>query len=87
VTRQQCTWTIRWGTSAETTTRCDKIEHSIPEHEGPGLAEVPGQRIVWYAGDRREYQGDWPGYCDKLPLAPFEGGCTLPLGHPGRCAP
>jgi hypothetical protein len=55
------------------------------QHEGPGI--MPGQVIYWHAGDRREYTGEWPGYCDRLPGMPFQGGCTLPRGHQGRCAP
>lgn len=92
----RCPWTIRPGTSL--VTQCDKDEHVPPDippeamhedeyaHEGPGL--FPDQRIIWYVGDRREYTGPWPGYCPKLgsPLA-FSGGCTLPSGHHGRCAP
>jgi hypothetical protein len=88
----RCPWTIRYGTSAETTTRCD-VDHGRADpdditHSGPGLPEFPGQRVVWSAGDRREYRGDWPGYCTLLGPAPtFGGGCTLPAGHHGRCAP
>jgi len=62
-----------------------QIADPDPEHEGPGL--MPGQIIHWFSGDRREYTGDWPGYCDKIPLPPFEGGCTLPLRHHGGCVP
>lgn len=120
--QDQCPWTIRWGTSAETTTRCGKTDHLAgrrayrqpfdpasgevtrgyitpedlaapfmrpappdPEHEGPGL--IAGQRIFWQSGDRREYTGEWPGYCDKIPLPAFAGGCVLPLNHGGGCAP
>lgn len=82
-----CPWSIRWGTSEETTTKCDLLSHTSESgyHEGTGL--FPEQRIRWFPGDRREYQGEWPGYCDKLPGATFKGGCTLPARHPGRCAP
>src|SRR5258708_5634924 len=100
-----CPWEIRYGTSAETATQCDKEEHldgaaSNDElavtlikgvhdtgHEGPGLPEFPYQRVSWQATDRREYTGEWPGYCGKLPGATFAGGCCLPAGHPGGCAP
>lgn len=51
-----------------------------PAHEGPGLAEFPGQVITWQAGDRREYTGDWPGPCPHQP-------CILHVGHHGRHAP
>lgn len=94
---QRCGWKIRWGTTEAATTACDR-EHTVPgdwreriaantEHEG-FTGWSPGQRIHWYSGDRREYLGDWPGYCAKVPgKAAFEGGCTLPSGHHGRCAP
>ena len=102
MTQDQCPWTIRWGTSAETTTRCTRADGhtdvrepdtrerepyvlSANEHFGQGI--TPGQTIHWYAGDRREYTGNWPGYCQKLGPAAFKGGCTLPDGHHGRCAP
>lgn len=82
----QCPWTIRWIPYC--TTRCDLPVHIAGgqegQHEGPGLGE--GERIFWYSGDRREYTGQWPGYCDKLGKPPFEGGCALPAGHRGRCA-
>lgn len=99
----RCPYSIRYGTSSETTSQCDKEEHlhlalllpamgaNAPhdhsKHEGPGLPQFPSQRIQWIAGDRREYTGDWPGYCTKLPGAPFMGGCCLPQGHRGRCEP
>lgn len=97
----RCPWSIRYGTSAETSTQCDKDEHLSQdriglmtverregEHSGPGLSQFPGQRIVWQAGDRREYTGDWPGYCIALPGPPHGGGgCCLPAGHHGRHAP
>jgi len=54
-------------------------------HDGPGLYDH--QRISWLAGDRREYRGEWPGPCAKLPGQPLAGGCTLHTGHHGRCAP
>jgi hypothetical protein len=54
-----------------------------PHHEGPsGVHE--GQVVSWEAGDRREYTGDWPGPCPKLPPP---RPCTLHDGHHGRCAP
>lgn len=84
-----CPWRIRWGTTDETTTHCDRPagHHYQTDHEGPGLRQFPHQRVSWQPTDRREYTGDWPGYCDKLPGAPFKGGCVLPKGHPRKCAP
>ena len=95
---EQCPWTVRWGVMADSTTRCDKPAH-VPEdtpleamsedeytHAGPS-GVYPGQRVEWLAGDRREYTGKWPGYCDKIAKPAFGGGCCLPLGHHGRCAP
>jgi hypothetical protein len=55
-----------------------------PDHSGPS-GFVPGQRITWQAGDRREYTGDWPGPCMKL--FPSSEPCILHVGHHGRCAP
>jgi hypothetical protein len=74
-----CPWSIRW--TFGTDTRCDKPEHvdGDPEHSGPAGNGVT--RISWLAGDRREFTGDWPGPCTKLP------GCVLHTGHHGRCAP
>jgi hypothetical protein len=92
----RCPWKIRYGTTEETSTQCDRPPHDgyrpepDPQHEGPGLPQFPGQRVLWLAGDRREYTGDWPGYCPKvrgITTGPLGGGCTLPAGHHGRCAP
>jgi hypothetical protein len=91
----QCPWKIHFGVGQEMTVQCQREEH-LPEpgayasydprleHEGlfNGIT-----KINWYEGDRREYTGDWPGNCDKLPGMPMAGGCTLHLGHHGRCAP
>lgn len=85
-----CPWKIRWGTTAEHTTQCDKGWHSgLGTHEGPGLVEqFPYQRVEWMAGDRREYKGEWPGYCGPGEThADAMGICVLPAGHHGRCAP
>lgn len=96
----QCPWKIHWGVGLEQTTRCEKEEH-LPveiigevcveiregEHEGP-TGIFPDQKVIWQAGDRREFTGDWPGFCTKLPGKPYTGGgCTLHVGHHGRCAP
>jgi len=101
----RCPWTIRYGTSAETTTQCGKDEHldgaasndelvvalikgvHDTEHDGPGLPEFPYQRIIWQATDRREYTGEWPGYCGGDTFQAAVGTCVLPLGHHGRHAP
>lgn len=98
MSEERCPWKIHWGVGQESTTQCDNFAHVFnvdvttlpnghlvnyvgdPSHSGPS-GVMPGQRITWEAGDRREYVGDWPGECDKLP------GCTLHLGHHGRCAP
>jgi hypothetical protein len=84
--KTRCPVKIRYGVSAGTHTQCDQdADHlqagDADTHEGPGLPEFPYQRIIWYPGDRREYTGEWPGPCDKVP------GCILHLGHHGRCAP
>ena len=90
----RCPWKIHWGMGQESTTQCDKDDHGVVatpegprwyfgddyEHSGPGLPQFPDQRIVWQAGDRREYIGDWPGLCPHQP-------CILHTGHHGRHAP
>lgn len=93
----RCPWKIHWGVGQESTTQCAKDDGHLPwriglmtvkgdiEHEG--LAGNGITTITWLAGDRREYTGDWPGYCTKLPREVHAGGCTLHLGHHGRCAP
>ncbi len=78
-----CPWKIHFGVTLEATTQCDQPAGHLPAdpgHEGPG-PWTPGQRICWQAGDRREYTGDWPGFCQATP------GCSLHDGHHGRCAP
>lgn len=45
-------------------------------HIGPtGL--FPGQVVAWFAGDRREYIGEWPGYCPRED-------CGFPASHHGN---
>jgi hypothetical protein len=39
--------------------------------------------VTWKAGDRREFTGDWPGYCRKLGHLQNS---MLPAGHHGSCA-
>lgn len=82
-----CPWKIRYGTTAEATTQCDSPPHE-GDHSGPGLVHLfPDQRITWLAGDRREYQGEWPGYCGGDDFQSALGNCVMPLGHRGRHAP
>lgn len=79
---ERCTWKIRWapGRDAE----CEREAHE-PDVSHVGLTnanpDVLDQRVSWLAGDRREFQGIWPGPCTKT------AGCTLHTGHHGRCAP
>lgn len=89
----QCPWKIRPFPNP-TEIQCAKQDHLDPEfpsvtgdnrHEGMVLDYAyPGSvtHICWFSGDRREYQGAWPGFCGDGP-----GGCVLPAGHQGRCAP
>lgn len=58
-----------------------------PVHEGTGAMQ--GQVISWKAGDRREYLGEWPGYCQKMASqgAAFHSGCVFHEGHHGKCVP
>lgn len=61
-----------------------------PEHEGVIRDYAyPGSetKISWLAGDRREFEGGWPGYCTKLGSTGGRQNCTLPAEHHGRCAP
>lgn len=94
----QCPWKIHWGTGLDAITQCARRDGHLSsragsmvvkgdsKHQGP-TGVIPGQTVAWYAGDRREFTGDWPGYCTKLPGVPLAGGCTLHEGHHGRCAP
>ena len=82
----RCPVKIHYGVSSDTHTQCTKDEGHWDlrtgrddPHEGPGLPQFPGQRIIWQPGDRREYVGEWPGPCTQP-------GCVLHLGHLGRCA-
>jgi hypothetical protein len=92
----QCPWSIRWtfGTDTRCDKPAHVIALAVtPLPDGRISAEVDGDeghsgpagngvtRISWQAGDRREFTGDWPGPCAKLP------GCVLHTGHHGRCAP
>ena len=80
-----CPWKIRFGMNEDATVQCAKESHVPldPLHE----ALFNGITITWYELDRGEYTGDWPGYCARLPGVTFSGGCTLPAGHHGNCAP
>jgi hypothetical protein len=90
-----CPWKIHWGPVTSpvetTTTACtygaghigrapgEAGTHHRGEHPNPA---APGgfTVITWLAGDRREFTGDWPGYCTVTP------GCTFHAGHVRRCA-
>jgi hypothetical protein len=91
-----CPWKIHWGTVTspvdEFTTACGFPAEHIGKDPGTAGFQHRGEHpnpaapagftvITWMAGDRREFTGDWPGYCAKTP------GCTLHAGHHGRCAP
>lgn len=63
---------------------CECIEKT-PHDKHHGLLEnyaYPGSEttIKWLESDRRNFHGEWPGYCTKIE------GCTLPVNHPGDCA-
>jgi hypothetical protein len=81
----------------DTELQCGKDEHlrldqqdtepgQTPEHAAT-LRDYahPGSvtEVTWLAGDRREFTGDWPGYCRALG---HYRDSTLPAGHKGRCA-
>jgi len=50
----RCPWAITFGALS---TRCAlPAGHAQEQHEGPGLASFPYQRLSWEPGDRREYE-------------------------------
>lgn len=74
----RCPWKIRWASAEDA--QCDKDAH-LPgntRHE----SKLPNgvTTLSWYAGDRREFTGDWPGRCT------LKRGCVLHTGHRGSCA-
>lgn len=96
----KCPWSIRPFPN-ETQVSCEREEHldlarqetetgQTPEHKAvlrdyawPGSAT----EITWLAGDRREFAGNFPGYCTKLGSTGGRQTCTLPAEHRGKCAP
>lgn len=62
-----------------TEVRCE-VEGTHPEHSGilRGFA-YPGSetKIGWFETDRRNFHGEWPGWCKG------KSGCPLPDGHRG----
>lgn len=90
-----CPWSIRPFPN-ETQVDCERDVHLPPptpeaaQHKGVlrGYA-FPGSETVvaWYAGDRREFEGNWPGYCTQLGSHGGRQNCTLPAGHRGNHAP
>jgi hypothetical protein len=93
----RCKWSIRPFTD-QTQVSCELSEHLQPEVAEGGQAlhqatlrdyAYPGSAtvITWYAGDRREFEGNFPGYCTKLGMHAGRQNCTLPAGHRGKCAP
>jgi hypothetical protein len=83
---ERCPWKIHWGVGQESTTQCAKDEHLTTHAEHEGMAANGVTMISWWAGDRREYTGDWPGNCQLLSDG-VSAPCTLHTGHHGRCAP
>lgn len=80
-----CDWAIRPFPN-DTQVNCDQ-PHLPGEREHSGTLRdyaYPGSqtKVSWMAGDRREFQGEWPGYCGDN-----DAPCTLPRGHHGRHAP
>jgi len=83
----ECPWAIRpFPGPAEI--GCEKPASHLPDDQQHAGAlhdyAYPGAvtNITWLAGDRREFEGAWPGYCRNLGES-----CALPEGHHGRCAP
>lgn len=64
---------------------CDRPEPAGHGQHAGDLrdAAYPGSstRVTWLDDDRRNYVGAWPGSCELVE------GCTLPAGHPRKCAP
>jgi hypothetical protein len=85
-----CPWKIRPFPNP-TELQCEREEHldpPVPPREEHRMvlkdyAEAGSEsHISWLAGDRREFTGDWPGYCG-LGSPP----CVLPAGHHRGHAP
>lgn len=84
-----CDWAIRPFTD-RTEVRCEK-DHPQGDQEHEGVVRdyaYPGSetKISWLAGDRREFEGNWPGFCMRLGSTGGRQNCTLPATHHGRCA-
>ena len=76
----RCPWAVRFGVILHT--RCQRpAGHPGREHEGPGLAQFPYQRVSWLDGDRRAYRD--ADHADAT--AAWEGDPPAEL-HGGRCA-
>lgn len=60
-----CPYSIAWGATPTSVSRCHRHPGHGGMHHGPGLPEFPYQRISWAPGDRREFHEDdgpppWP---------------------------
>lgn len=73
---ERCPWKIRWTFGQDAA--CEKAAHG---RDTAHSATAPNgvTTIRWYAGDRREFTGEWPGPCLRTQ------GCVLHTGHRGRC--
>lgn len=80
-TFELCPKRIRYGKTDVTEVRCAKEAAHLedePQAEHGGPAIIEGQQVNWLPGDRREYEGDWPGQCL------LNDWCILPDGHADR---
>jgi len=71
----RCPFKMKWSVVDG---QCDKEEH-LPADTAHHIQMGPTS-ITWLAGDRREFEGEWPGPCTRTK------GCLLPLNHPKGCA-
>lgn len=66
----------------DTDIACERDDHHT-QHRGTlrDYAHAGSATVVsWDEWDRRTFRGGWPGRCQKVE------GCTLPVGHRGKCA-
>lgn len=52
------------------------------DHAGAHEGRWHQATVAWFAGDRREFVGAYPGRCAAEWLRGLR--CPLPAGHPGR---
>ena len=82
----QCSTKLAWRNplgSADIHIDCAKEEHLSKVAQSAAVADANRQHegrwlntlVSWLEGDRREYTGEFPGWCAHTE------GCVLPRGH------